>query len=137
MRTMRSEYVRGASFPGYGVSLALGIGVPIPVLSPEILKRTTVRDAEIFAPVIDYSVDYPQKTGKVLGKLSYASLRSGKVDFSGKEITTGSLSSYATAKEIAEILKAEIRDGSFILAQPSQKLPSNQSMKPLKIQGAY
>ena len=67
MKEMQAEFVRGVSFKGYGVSLALGVGIPIPILNPEILKRTTVRDRDIQACVTDYSSDYPQKTGKVLG----------------------------------------------------------------------
>ena len=61
MKQMRKKYVRGVSMKGYGVSLALGVGMPIPILSPEILARTTVRDEAILAPVIDYSYDYPNQ----------------------------------------------------------------------------
>ena len=131
MKKMRPEFVRGVSLIGYGVSLALGVGVPIPILSPEILKRTTIRDRDILAPVIDYASDYPNKTGKVICRLSYAELKSGEVTVQGKTVPAGSLSSYSKALEIA--CKDEIKRGDFLLSPPIQPLSRKQSMGGLKI----
>ena len=133
MKRMRPAYIRGASFKGYGVSLALGVGIPIPILTPQILSRTMVRDRDIMAPVIDYSHDYPERTGKEICRLSYEELRSGEVQIAGKKVPVGSLSSYATALEIAETLKEEIRAGDFLLSQPLQSLPRDQAMRSLEI----
>lgn len=133
MKRMDPEYVRGVSLPGYGVSLSLGIGVPIPILNEQILKRTTVRDEDIFAPLIDYSHDYPEKTGRVLGQVSYAALKTGEIAFDGRTIRVSAMSSYSKALAIAERLKDEIRRGEFLLAQPLAPLPRQQSMKGLKI----
>ncbi len=133
MKEMDPKYVRGLSLTGYGVSLALGVGIPIPVLDEEILKMTTVRDSEIFAPVIDYSSDYPDRTGKILCKASYEELKGGKITVKGKTVVTGSLSSYAMALDIARILQDEISRGDFMLAQPSRLLNRKRSMKTLDI----
>lgn len=133
MKDMDPEFVRGASFKGYGTSLALGVGVPIPILSAEILKRTTVRDSELFGYVTDYSVDYPQKTGETLARYSYEDLRSGQVELNGKKVKVSSISSYNKAQKIAGILKAEVEDGKFLLAEPSQRLPLNQGMQGLEV----
>ena len=133
MKEMDPEFVRGVSFKGYGTSLALGVGIPIPILNAEILKRTTVRDSEIFGYVTDYSVDYPQKTGKTLARYSYEELRSGQVTLDGRKVKVSSISSYNKAQKIAGILKAEIEDGKFLVAQPSQRLPLNQGMKGLEV----
>jgi uncharacterized protein (DUF39 family) len=135
MKRMRPDFVRGVSFRGYGVSLSLGIGIPIPILSEEILKRTAVRDSEIFAPVIDYSQDYPQRSGKTICSLSYEELKSGEVKIMGQSVEVGSLSSYSKALEIAELLGDEIRGGDFFLAEPLARLPLTQGMKPLEIRG--
>jgi L-aspartate semialdehyde sulfurtransferase len=94
---------------------------------PEILKHTTVRDRDILAPVIDYSHDYQYKTGKVLARLNYEQLKSGEVTIEGKKVQTGSLSSYAKAREIAWLLKEEITRGEFLLSRPIAPLPANQS----------
>jgi uncharacterized protein (DUF39 family) len=133
MKEMKAEFVRGVSLIGYGVSLALGVGIPIPILTPEILQRTTVRDRDILAPVIDYAHDYPQKTGKVICRLSYAELKNGEVNIEGKKVLTGSMSSYSKALEIAHLLKDEIKRGDFLLSRPYQPLPRDQSMGSLKI----
>ncbi|MBU3914629.1 homocysteine biosynthesis protein [bacterium] len=133
MKEMKPEFVRGASFRGYGVSLSLGIGIPIPILNTEILKYTCVRDRDILAPVIDYSEDYPQKTGKVICHLSYEQLKSGEVSINGKPVEVSSLSSYNKALEIANILKDEISSGDFLLAEPHRLLPVKQRMKSLEI----
>jgi len=131
MKKMRPEFVRGVTFRGYGVSLALGIGVPIPVLNEDVLKRTCVRDRDIMAPVIDYSHDYPQNNGKVICSVNYEQLRSGQIKVEGKKVAVGSLSSYYKALQIANLLADEIRQGDFRLAEPIAPLPKDTKMKPL------
>ncbi|HQI27387.1 MAG TPA: homocysteine biosynthesis protein, partial [Sedimentisphaerales bacterium] len=133
MKRMRPEFVRGVSLRGYGVSLALGVGVPIPILNEQVLKRTCVRDRDILAPVVDYSTDYGQKTGRVICHVNYEQLRSGEIEIDGKKINAGSLSSYHKALEIAHLLADEIRRGEFLLSPPIQPLPKNTAMKPLVI----
>ncbi|MDT8389163.1 MAG: homocysteine biosynthesis protein [Lentisphaeria bacterium] len=134
MKGMIPEFVRGVSLRGYGVSLALGIGIPIPILNEEILTRVTIRDDQIKAPVIDYSHDYPQRTGAVVKEVTYAQLRTGVIELGGHDARVSSLSSYAKALAIAELLKAEIRDGGFAMGVPSIPLKaSNQGCSPLEI----
>ena len=127
LKQMSPEFIRGISLTGYGASLMVGIGIPIPILSEEILYYTAVADEEIYAPVIDYSRAYPEGEPEVLGEVSYAELRSGRIKILGKEVPTGSLSSYAKAREIAEILKSWIREGKFLLTQPVASLPGSES----------
>ena len=133
MKQMRREFVRGASFRGYGVSLTMGVGIPIPILNEDVLKRTCVRDRDILAPVVDYSDDYPQNTGKVLCHVDYEQLRSGQIKVEGQDIAVGSLSSYHKALEIAHLLADEIRRGDFRLAEPIEYLAKETTMKPLAI----
>ncbi len=124
MREMDPDYLVGTNFTRYGNSLAVGLGIPIPILSERIMKNVSVSDAEIFAPVIDYSTDYPNATGNVIKRVSYAELRSGVIEVNGKEVPTGSLSSYRKAREIAGRLKGEIGKGEFLVSEPVQKIPS-------------
>ena len=78
MKEMLPEFVRGTSFKGYGVSLALGVGIPIPILN-EILRRTTVRDRDITACVIDYSgLSGEDRQGPGPIQLRRAALRRGR-----------------------------------------------------------
>ncbi len=135
LKQMKPEWLRGTSMLGYGVSLAVGIGVPIPVLNEEICAQAAVRDEEIYAQVVDYSSDYPQAVSRSLGEVNYAQLKSGRITVQGKEVPTGALSSYSRAKEIAEELKSWIKKGDFVLSEPVAKLPGAESgykFKPLK-----
>ena len=120
---------------GYGCTLTVGIGVPIPILSEEILGYTTVSDADILAPIVDYSEAYPQRDPGILGEVSYAELKSGHIEVNGKDVPTSSLSSYPKAVEIAGILREWIKAGEFLLTEPVAPLPgveSGISSKPLK-----
>ena len=112
---------------GYGCTMTVGIGIPIPILSEEILKYTTITDADIFAPVVDYSGAYPQMKSDILGEVSYAQLKSGKIIIQGKEVPTASLSSYPRAVEIATTLKEWILSGKFLLTEPVAPLPGVES----------
>ncbi|MDX9801876.1 MAG: homocysteine biosynthesis protein [Spirochaetia bacterium] len=134
MKQMKKDFIKGVSLKGYGVSLAVGVGIPIPILNSSILKRTTVRNREIQASVIDYSHDYQNKTGKVLAKVNYEQLiMQDEIEMLGRKIEVSSMSSYNKALEIAEILKDEIRGGKFLLSAPSASLRKEQSMKGLKV----
>ncbi len=123
VRGMNTRYLTGYSILGYGASLAVGIGVPIPVLSEDVVRSAAVSDKDLIAPVVDYSTDYPQGTGKVIGEVTYAQLKSGSVELRGKKIPTASLSSYNRAREIAVTLKEWIENGRFLLTQPVELLP--------------
>jgi len=135
LKQMSPRWLVGTSMLGYGATLTVGIGVPIPILSEEILQYTTVTDAEIFAAIVDYSNDYPNLKPDILGEISYAELKSGKIRLKGKEIPTASLSSYPRALEIANTLKEWISKGRFLLTEPVAPLPGVESgitFKPLK-----
>jgi len=135
LKQMKPEWLRGVSFLGYGATLMVGIGVPIPILSDEILHYTAVKDEEIFAAIVDYSEAYPQMKPDILGEVSYAQLKSGKITVQGRDVPTASLSSYAKAVEIAQTLKKWIGQGEFLLTEPVAPLPGVESgitFKPLK-----
>lgn len=124
LKHMSPRFLRGASLTGYGCSLNVGIGVPIPILNEEIALFTSVADEEIFAPIVDYGLDYPQGGGAPLGYVSYAQLKTGEMEFDGQKVSTSPLASYSTALEIANILKEWIESGKFLLGEPQDTLPS-------------
>jgi len=135
LKQMKPEWLVGTSMLGYGCTLSVGIGIPIPILSEEILRYTTVTDAEIFAPIIDYSEAYPKMKAGNLGEVSYAELKSGHIKIQRKDVPTASLSSYYKAQEIANTLKLWIAKGEFTLTEPVAPLPGAESgitIKPLK-----
>ncbi len=135
LKQMKPDWLRGVSFLGYGCTLMVGIGVPIPILSEETLRFAAVKDEEIFAPILDYSESYPKGKTDILGEVSYAQLKSGRILVKKKDVPTASLSSYPKAVEIAQTLKDWIDDGQFLLTEPVAPLPGVESgitFKPLE-----
>jgi uncharacterized protein (DUF39 family) len=127
LKQMKPAWLRGISVQGYGASLTVGIGVPVAITSEEILKYTTVTDADIFAPIVDYSEAYPNRKPDTLGEVSYAQLKSGAIEVKGKKVPTSSLSSYPKAVEIANLLKEWIKKGEFTLTEPVTSLPGPEA----------
>jgi uncharacterized protein (DUF39 family) len=136
LKKMSPKWLRGASFRGYGVSLTVGLGIPIPILDEEILNFTSVSDAEIIGPVVDYSEAYPNCKPEVLAEVTVAQLKSGEFYLGEKKVVTAGLSSYAKAREIALTLKKWITEGDFLLTEALAPLPapdSGYAFKPLKL----
>lgn len=123
LKQMDPRWLVGVSMQGYGCSLAVGLGVPIPILDEDMARFTGVSDEELFTQVIDYGVDYPKGRSTSLAQVSYAQLKSGSVLLNSERVITAPLSSMVRAREIAECLKAWIREGSFILGEPQFTLP--------------
>jgi L-aspartate semialdehyde sulfurtransferase len=124
LKEMDPRWVMGVSMLGYGCSIALGIGVPIPVLNEDMARFTGVSDEELFTQIIDYGNDYPKGEAVSLGQVSYAELKSGTITFRGQSLHTVPLSSHTRALEIANILKGWIETGEFLLTEPQAGLPT-------------
>jgi len=129
LKEMSPDYIRAAIFKGYGVSMIMGIGIPIPILNSEIMKYTAVKNENIYTEIIDYSFPHLKKPS--LGWVNYKQLREGNITIQGKDVPVSPLSSYAKAREIAQKLKEEISKGKFLLQEPIQKFPQESKFKPL------
>jgi len=129
LKHMSSRYLRAAFFAGYGPTLMVGIGIPIPVLDEDVLRAAAVSDAEILTDVYDYSVQ--SRSRPSLGRVSYAELRSGTVRIGGQSVRTVPLSSLSRAREIAEVLRSWLISGRFELHAPVQGLPQIGGVLPL------
>jgi uncharacterized protein (DUF39 family) len=128
LKQMSHKWLKGLSILGYGNSLAVGLGVPIPILNAEIAAYTGIGDDELFTQVVDYGYNYTNGISKSYGEVSYAQLTSGTKAVNGNEVKTVPLSSVVKAREIATILKAWIEDGNFLLSEPAQLLPGPGSV---------
>ena len=127
LKGMSPRWLVGTSMLGYGATLTVGIGVPIPILNEEILRYTAVKDDEIYAAIVDYSDAYSQRKPDIVGEVSYGQLKSGIIVVQNKKVPTASLSSYPRALEIANTLKDWIAKGKFLLTEAVSPLPGVES----------
>ena len=125
LKRMSAKWLVGASIQGYGCSLSVGLGIPIPILNEEMAAYTAVSDEDLLTPIVDYSHDYPNATGKTLGQANYAQLREGTIELEGRSVQTVPLSSMVRAREVAAMLKDWITKGKFFIGEPQATLPSS------------
>ena len=125
LKQMSARWIKGVSLQGYGTTIAVGVGVPIPILNEEMARFTGVSDADIVTQVVDYSYDYSHGVTRNYGEVSYAQLKSGQIEVNGEQVKTAPLSSVVRAREIAEILKEWIQSGDFTLEKPVKLLPNS------------
>lgn len=124
LKQMSAKWLRGISIQGYGCSLAVGLGIPIPILDEDMAMFTGVSDKDIYTQIVDYGHDYTNGIQRNYGEVSYAELRSGEIEVAGKMVPTAPLSSRVKAVEIAETLKKWIVDRKFELGEPVAHLPT-------------
>ena len=131
LKRMSAEFLRACVMYKYGVSMFVGVGIPIPILDEEIAKSVSIKDSEIFTNIFDYSLTTRDKPS--LGKVNYEQLRSGSIELKGKKVITAPLSSYRKARKIAFTLKEWIEKGEFLLTEPILKMPEDREFKILKM----
>ncbi|MBE9069568.1 homocysteine biosynthesis protein [Leptolyngbya cf. ectocarpi LEGE 11479] len=127
-KQMQPEWVRGCYFSGYGPSLMLGVGVPIPVLDAAVLQSCAISDQDIVAPVIDFSI--PRRVRPSFGLVSYQQLKSGRITINGSRVRTAPLSSLYLGRRVAATLKNWIINGDFELSEPVAPLPQHTAFLP-------
>jgi len=127
---MSSDYLRAATFQGYGVTMYVGLGVPLPVTDLTVVRSTAVRDEDLMTGVVDYGV--PSRDRPTIRRISYAELKSGRIELNGEEVKTSSLSSYRKAREVAETLKGWVEMGSIDLALPTRRVDRTRRTRPMR-----
>ena len=127
LKNMSTEFLRGVYYEKYGVSMFVGIGIPIPILDEDLARRVSIRNEQIETTVVDYG-----DGNKILGKTNYAALQSGEIEVNGHKIKTTPVASLAKARQIADILKSWILKGDFLLTEPVRPMPTGTSLKQLK-----
>ncbi len=131
LKEMTTEYLKACVFHGYGVTIFIGIGIPIPVIDEEMIDFLRVKDEDIYTEIFDYSVQ--RRNRPSYGMVNYKQLKSGKITINGKSVQTGSISSYFKALEISDVLKKEIKGGKFYLTNSVAPLPLEEKHNNLDI----
>jgi L-aspartate semialdehyde sulfurtransferase len=124
MKRMDPTFLRGVSIIGYGPSLAVGLGIPIPILDEEMAFFTGVSDEDIQMPVADYGHDYPNGIFKALTTVTFAQLKSGSIEVNGSKVDTVPMTSQKISLEVADRLKSWIEKGEFLLTEPQERIVS-------------
>jgi len=127
-KQMNPKWVRGCYFKNYGPSLMLGVGVPLPVLTEEVVNACAVQDKDIVAPVVDFSI--PRRVRPTFGLVSYAQLKTGRIVIDGKAVRVAPLASIFLSRQVALELKQWIESGEFTLTEPVAAIPMDRSFLP-------
>ncbi|MCK5731293.1 MAG: homocysteine biosynthesis protein [Draconibacterium sp.] len=128
LKEMSSEYLHAAYIDKYGVSMFVGIGIPIPILDIEMAKRVSINNSQIETSVLDYGTVGTPK----LGQVNYEELQTGFIKVGGNKIRTAPVASLAKARKIANELKEWLQKGDFEISKPVQMFPQNTSLNGLK-----
>ncbi len=133
LKQMDSRYIRAAVYEKYGVSMFVGIGIPIPILDEDMVRKTAITNRDILTTVVDKSGHENLNL-----RVNYEQLQSGSIEIRGKQIATAPLSSLKMAREIAEKLKDWMEKGEFLLTEPVAPLPSHTTrLNRLEIRGDF
>ena len=124
-KQMDCRWVKGCYLRGYGPSLMLGVGVPLPVLNEDVIVQCAVQDKDIVAPIVDFSI--PRRVRPTFGLVSYAQLKSGHIRIEGKSVRTAPLASIYLSRLVALELKQRIEEGQFLLTEPVASIPMDRA----------
>jgi uncharacterized protein (DUF39 family) len=133
IKQMDTRFIRAAIFEKYGITMFVGVGIPIPIIDEDMLIQASVKDSDIYTGIVDYSISSGPRP--VLKKVSYAELKSGSIELNGQKVPTAPLSSMRKAREISQLLKTQIIKGEFMLSQPVSSLPTENKVNKLEIRG--
>jgi len=131
LKRMHTDFIKAGYFENYGVSIFIGIGIPIPLLDEEMAAFVSIQNEQIETTVFDYGS--PERTN--MGTTNYKDLQSGEIQINGKKIRTAPLSSISKARTIASELKKWISNKEFYLTEPVQLFPAKTSLNKLNIRG--
>ncbi len=126
LRECKPEFVRPMYIPGYGVTISISMGVPIPITDEDIARKVTIKNRELRTRLVDYA------TGKEIRKIDYEELCSRKAELNGKKVPTRTFTDLKKSMEIMEILKKWIIDKKITLREPVAPLPFHGRQEPFR-----
>ncbi len=130
MKQMSNTFVSAATMHGYGVTLYLGVGVPLPIIDIESVRSTAVTDRDISVDILDYGV--PSSNRPSIRKVTYEELKSGMITINGEDVRTSPLSSLKRARIVADTLKDWVKAGKMQLTLPAVRINPDKAGKPMR-----
>jgi uncharacterized protein (DUF39 family) len=129
LKDMKAKYLKPIYLRNYGISLNVGLAIPIPILDERLLEQVVISNKDITTQIIDYS----SSPKRVIKEVTYEDLNKGVIDINGSLIKTYNISNVKLAKEIEAELINEIRKGNFLLQEPIEQFPLNKSVKKMAV----
>ena len=128
LREMSTDYLRAAYYEKYGVSLFVGVGIPIPLLDEELAHDVSIRNEQITTNILDFGEEE-----RPIGQTNYAELRSGSIEVRG-----GSACARLPWRACARRARSPKRSkagspaANSSLTEPVQPMPAHSTVKGLK-----
>ncbi|MCT0214152.1 MULTISPECIES: homocysteine biosynthesis protein [unclassified Synechococcus] len=129
LHRLRPEWVRPCFLEGQGSGLVVAIAAPIPLINSTVASQAALSDAELEAPVLDFSI--PRRIRPSFGAVPYSQLLAGEIVVDGRRLRCFPAHSPRLAEAMAEQLVEQLRSGHFPLRLPLQPLPRRSGLIPL------
>ena len=126
---LRPEWLRPCFFEGHGAALLVGLAAPIPLINEAVARQAACGDEDLEAPVLDVSI--PRRLRPRLGSVSYARLRSGRIQLEGRRVTAAPAHSPRLAEAIGAELITWLVEDRFPLRLPVRPLSGRGGLIPL------
>ena len=126
---LEPKWLRSCWFGELGAGLMVGIAAPVPLLNRSMAAAAGVGDADLQAPVLDFSI--PRRIRPSFGFVPYSDLLAGQVSIAGRVVRTAAATSLALAEDVTAALAQRLRNGDFPLTAPLQPLPMGANVRPV------
>ena len=108
----------------------MAVAAPVLLLGEQEARQAGVPDAELEAPVLDYSI--PRRIRPGFGTVSYGELMAGEIQVDGQRIPAAPACSLKLADSLAEELVRKLQEGLFPLPARIQPLSQLGRLHPLE-----
>jgi uncharacterized protein (DUF39 family) len=130
LHALEAGWLRACFFEGHGSALLLPIAAPVALLDAATALKAAAGDGQLEAPVLDLSVPRRLKPG--FGSVSYAALRSGRIQLEGRGLRAAPAHSPRLAEAIGRELVQRLEQDAFPLRLPTQPLSPRPALIPLE-----
>ena len=127
---LQRQWIRPCWFDGHGAAALVAVAAPVLLLGEQEARQAAVPDAELEAPVLDYSI--PRRIRPGFGTVSYGELMAGEIQVDGQRIPAAPACSLKLADSLAEELVRKLQEGLFPLPARIQPLSQLGRLHPLE-----
>jgi uncharacterized protein (DUF39 family) len=130
LHALEPGWLRPCFFEAQGSALLVPIAAPVALTDAATALQAAAADGQLEAPVLDLSVPRRLKPG--FGSVTYAALRSGRIEVEGRELRTAPAHSPRLAEAIARELVRRLEEDAFPLRLPVLPLSPRPALLPLE-----